>query len=75
MRQPVGPQQTTTFIDNHLAKLCAVSKIPSRVFPGRITKSLLDAETAKTMGSMEDYDNLKRPDCMTFGREILAGLA
>ena len=75
MRQPVGPQQTTTFIDNHLAKLCAVSNIPSRVFPGRITKSLMDAQTAKTMESMEDYDNLKRSDCMTFGREILAGIA
>jgi menaquinone-dependent protoporphyrinogen IX oxidase len=74
MRKPVEAQQTTMFIDNHLAKLCAVSQVPSRVFLGRITKSLLDPETAKTMEGMEDYDNLKRSDCMTFGREIRAGI-
>lgn len=74
MRKPVGPQQTTTFIDNHLAKLCEVSDIPSKVFLGRITKSLMDPETAKMMAGLEDYDNLKRSDCMAFGKEILASL-
>jgi menaquinone-dependent protoporphyrinogen IX oxidase len=73
MRQPVGPQQTAQFIDNHLAKLCEVSTVPSHVFLGRITKCLLEPEIAKMMGSMEDYDNLKRPECMAFGQEILAG--
>jgi menaquinone-dependent protoporphyrinogen IX oxidase len=71
MRKPVGPQQTTLFIDNHLAKLCEVSKVRSRVFLGRITKSLLDPQTARRMEGMEDYDNLKRSDCLAFGREIL----
>lgn len=72
MRKPVDQQQTTMFIDNHLAKLCGVSNVPSKVFLGRITKSLLDPLTAKMMESMEDYDNLKRADCLAFGQEILA---
>jgi menaquinone-dependent protoporphyrinogen IX oxidase len=74
MRKPVGQQQITTLIDNHLAKLCGVSNVPSKVFLGRITKSLMDAQTAKMMENMEDYDNLKRADCMAFGRDILAGI-
>jgi menaquinone-dependent protoporphyrinogen IX oxidase len=71
MRNPVGPQQTTQLIDNHLAKLCDVTGVPSKVFLGRVTKSLMDAQAARTMASMEDYDNLKRPECMAFGQEVL----
>lgn len=74
MRNPVGPQQITMFIDNHLAKLCEVSKVLSTVFLGRITKSLMDPQTAKMMERMEDYDNLKRSDCMAFGQEVLASM-
>ena len=78
--RPVGPEQTTMFIDNHLAKLCGVNNIPSRVFNGRITKSLMEPDVAKRMEEMyprmvgkplEDYDLLKRTDCMDFGKEIL----
>jgi menaquinone-dependent protoporphyrinogen IX oxidase len=74
MGQPVSQQQTTMFIDNHLAKLCEVNKVPSKVFLGRVTKSLLEPEVAKMMERMEDYDNLKRTECMAFGKEVLAGL-
>jgi menaquinone-dependent protoporphyrinogen IX oxidase len=81
--KPVGPQQKATYIDNHLAKLCGVSNIPSKVFNGRITKSLLDPQTRKSMEDMypklagkplADYDLLKRSDCLAFGREILAAV-
>ena len=81
--KPVGPAQKVTLIDNHLAKLCEVSNIPSNVFNGRITKSLLDPETRKMMEGMyqkiagkplEDYDLLKRTDCLAFGKEVLAGI-
>ena len=81
--KPVGPEQTTMFIDNHLAKLCEVSNIPSRVFNGRITKSLMEPDIAKMMEEMypqlagkplADYDLLKRSDCMAFGKEVLAGI-
>jgi len=81
--QPVGPKQTEMLINNHLAKLCEVSNIPSKVFNGRITKSLLDPETRKMMEDMypklagkplEDYDLLKRTDCLAFGKEVLAGI-
>jgi menaquinone-dependent protoporphyrinogen IX oxidase len=71
MGNPVGPQQTVTFIDNHLAKLCDLSNMPSRVFLGRITKSLMDPQTAVSMAGAQDYDNLKRTECMAFGQEVL----
>jgi menaquinone-dependent protoporphyrinogen IX oxidase len=81
--KPVGPAQKGALIDNHLAKLCEVSNIPSKVFNGRITKSLLDPESRKMMEEMypkfagkplEDYDLLKRTDCLAFGKEVLAGI-
>ena len=74
MRNPVGTQQISMFIDNHLAKLCGVDHVPSKVFLGRITKSLMDAQIVEMMKGMEDYDNLKRDECLSFGREILAGI-
>lgn len=81
--KPVGPAQTVALIDNHLAKLCEVSDIPSKVFNGRITKPLLDPESRKRMEEMypkfagkplEDYDLLKRTDCLAFGKEVLASI-
>jgi hypothetical protein len=60
-----------------------VSAVPSKVFNGRITKALLDAENRKMMEDMypkfagkalADYELLKRSDCLTFGREILASI-
>jgi menaquinone-dependent protoporphyrinogen IX oxidase len=83
MEKPVGPEQTAALIDNHLAKLCEVGKVPSRVFNGRITKSLLDPDSLKMMEGMYpkmmgkplgDYDFLKRSDCMAFGNLVLAGI-
>lgn len=71
MGNPVGPEQTTQFIDNHLAQLCEVSGVPSRVFLGRITKSLMDTVTAAIMAGAADYDNLERSECMAFGSEVL----
>jgi menaquinone-dependent protoporphyrinogen oxidase len=81
--KPVGPQQVSAYIDGHLAQLCEVSNVPSKVFNGRITKSLLDPETRKRMEAMypniagkplANYDLLKRADCLAFGEEILAGI-
>ena len=79
--KPVGPAQKTSYIDNHLAKLLGLADLPSKVFNGRITKALIDPENRKRMIDMypsfagkplEDYDLLKRPDCLAFGKEILA---
>jgi menaquinone-dependent protoporphyrinogen IX oxidase len=73
--QPVGPEQTTNLIDNHLAKLCDVNNIvPSKVFLGRITYGLLDEESREMIRgfNMPEYDNLKREECLAFGREILS---
>ncbi len=81
--RPVGPQQKTAYIDNHLARLSEAGTVPSRVFNGRITKSLLDPGTRRRMEDaypklagkpLDDYDLLKRTDCLAFGKEILAGI-
>ena len=73
MKQPVGPAQKTALIDNHLSKICGDINVPSKVFLGRITLGLMDTESRNMMQQMKmtDYDNLKRPDCMDFGKEIL----
>jgi menaquinone-dependent protoporphyrinogen IX oxidase len=73
MKQPVGPAQKTALIDNHLAKICGDIDVPSKVFLGRITLGLMDTESRNMMQQMKmtDYDNLKRADCMDFGKEIL----
>lgn len=73
MMQPPGTEQKTALIDNHLAKLCGVSGIPSKVFLGRITMGLLDPDSREMMQNMEmpEYDNLKREECMAFGKEVL----
>jgi menaquinone-dependent protoporphyrinogen IX oxidase len=74
MMQPVGPKQTTDFIDNHLASICGVTNVPSKVFLGRITFGLMEPDVRKQMEqvpNMKEYDNLKRPECMAFGKEVL----
>ena len=73
MMKPAGPQQTVDLIDNHLAKICSVSNLPSKVFLGRVTYGLLDEESRKMLKGfkMPEYDNLKRTECMAFGKEVL----
>ena len=73
MMKPVTPETTSALIDNHLAKICGVAQVPSRVFLGRITYGLMEPDVRKQMESfkMKEYDNLKRTECMDFGKEIL----
>ncbi|MDI9612807.1 MAG: flavodoxin domain-containing protein [Acidobacteriota bacterium] len=68
---PPGPQEHTNYIDNILAKLCPAGKVPGKVFPGRVTKELVAPAQRVMISSYPDNDNLKRADCMAFGREIL----
>jgi menaquinone-dependent protoporphyrinogen IX oxidase len=74
MMKPVTPETTTLLIDNHLAKICGVPGVPAKVFLGRITYGLMEPDVRKQMQSfkMPEYDNLKRSDCMEFGKEVLA---
>ncbi len=49
----------------------------NKVFLGRITWGLMEPEIRKQMKSipnMEEYDNLKRIECMAFGQEILKNM-
>jgi menaquinone-dependent protoporphyrinogen IX oxidase len=74
MKQPVTQVQYDNLIGNHLAKLTGARNVASKVFLGRITWGLLEPEIQKQMKSipnMEEYDNLKRSDCLKFGKEIL----
>ncbi len=74
MRQPVTQGQYVAFFDQHLSPLTGVSDVPKKVFPGRITWGLMDPavrEQMKSFPGIEEYDNLKRSECMAFGREIL----
>ncbi len=73
MMRPVGPEQTTALIDNHLAKICEVSNLPSKVFLGRITFGLMEPSVRTQMSGMTEYDNLKRSECMAFGVVFNAG--
>jgi menaquinone-dependent protoporphyrinogen IX oxidase len=74
MGNPITPDVTKRYIDDHLAKLVEVSKVPAKVFRGRITKSLMEPDIAKQMSSFQDYDNLNRAECMSLGKEILESL-
>lgn len=76
MMKPVIPETTTNLIDNHLAKICGVPGLPSKVFLGRITFGLMDPDARKQIESfsMTEYDNLKRPECMVFGKEVLTSV-
>ncbi|HRT90505.1 MAG TPA: flavodoxin domain-containing protein [Bacteroidales bacterium] len=74
MMQPVTPEVTSRLIDRHLAAICGVTGIPSGVFLGRITWGLMEPdvrEQMQKMPGMKEYDNLKRDECMAFGREVL----
>jgi hypothetical protein len=46
--------------------------VPGHVFLGRVTPILLEPEVRDMMKPMGEYDNLKRPECMAFGREVLS---
>ena len=74
MRQPITEEQSLQYFNHHLMKLTGVEGITQHVFPGRITFGLMEPhvrEQMKAMPGMEEYDNLKRNECMAFGREIL----
>ncbi len=74
MMKPVTPETTVSVIDNHIAKICGVTGVPAKVFLGRITYGLMEPDVRKQMQSfkMPEYDNLKRSECMEFGKEVLA---
>lgn len=74
MRQPIKQEQYDQFFRDHLIKLAGVEGVAQQVFLGRVTFGLMDPDARKMMQSMpgmEEYDNLKRAECMAFGRSIL----
>jgi menaquinone-dependent protoporphyrinogen IX oxidase len=74
MMKPVGPETTKALIEDHLEAICGVSNVPSKVFLGRITYGLMEPDVRKQMEGykMPEYDNLKRSECMAFGKEVLS---
>ncbi len=76
-REGYMEQKKIDYVDNHIEKICGVSNVPTALFPGRFTPALLEPEIREQMGQrgpMEDTDNLKRSDCMAFGKEVLASV-
>ena len=71
--QPITSEQTTAYIDNHLAKLTGVGQVPAKVFLGRITKSLLDPQSLNIIDNMgiPDYDRMQRQDFLAFGQTLI----
>lgn len=77
LRKPLGSAERERYIDRHLAELTGSKGVPARGFLGRITEALLEPEARETLekfGLLGDYDNLKRSECLEFGKEILAAL-
>lgn len=78
--KPPGPAQVKSYVEGYLAPLCKTPSAPMQIFGGRITQALMpEAEYkgiadmyAKIGGPKGDFDNLSRPDCLKFGREIYA---
>ena len=70
--------RTQPYVDG-LGKACRAKPPLIKVFPGRITKRLLNEEDYKIEEEVfkrrnepyEDYDRLKRSDCLKFGEGIL----
>jgi len=72
MQRPVTPEVVKSQITDQLAPLCGVKDVPGHVFLGRVTPILLEPEVREMMKRMGEYDNLKRAECMAFGKEILS---
>jgi len=72
MQKPVTPEVTKQQITDYLAPLCGAKDAAGHVFLGRVTPILLAPDVRDMMKGMGEYDNLKRQDCMAFGKEILS---
>jgi len=74
---PDGPR-AQGYIDL-LAKFCQTKPPLTKLFSGRVTKRLLNKEDYRIEEEVfkrrnqpfEDYDRLKRSDCLKFGEEVL----
>jgi hypothetical protein len=76
MMQPVTQDLYERFFENHIFKITGPITVPQKVFLGRVTWGLMEPgvrEQMKSLQNAKEYDNLKRSDCMDFGREILQG--
>lgn len=67
------PADKVALFDNYLCKLCGITGLPTAAFLGRVTYGLMDEATQKIMKGMNmpEYDNLKRSECMAFGKELI----
>ncbi len=72
MQKPITPEVVKSQITDQLSPLCGAKDVPTHVFLGRVTPILLEPEVRDMMKPMGEYDNLKRADCMAFGKDILS---
>ena len=74
MMQPVTPELNDRLFKNHLFKFTGTLDVPQKAFLGRITWGLMEPavrDQMKAMPGMKEYDNLKRSECMEFGKQVL----
>ncbi len=72
-QKPVTPEIVKKYVNDQLQVYSGVKEVPSRIFLGRVTPALLDPPIREVMKARSDeYDNLKRSECLDFGREILS---
>ena len=77
-----GTPRAQAYIDA-FAKLCQINPAFTKTFPGRVTKRLLSKEDYKVEEGVfqrrnqpfEDYDSLKRSDCLNFGEQVLTRIS
>jgi len=71
-QKPITPDIEKMYVTDQLQAFSGVKDVPHHVFLGRVTAALLDPPLREAMVShFGEYDNLKRSECLAFGREIL----
>jgi menaquinone-dependent protoporphyrinogen IX oxidase len=71
-QKPITPEIEKKYVTDQLQAYSGAKDVPSHVFLGRITASLLDPPLREAILSRGgEYDNLKRSESLAFGQEIL----
>jgi flavodoxin len=70
LQQPPTQATVKLHITDQLEPLTGATGVPAHVFLGRVTPILLEPDLRKLLKSAGEYDNLKRFECMAFGKEV-----
>jgi menaquinone-dependent protoporphyrinogen IX oxidase len=72
-QKPITPEIEKKYVTDQLEAYSGAKDVPSHVFLGRITATLLDPPIREAiLARGGEYDNLKRSESLAFGQEILS---